>query len=254
MQTSSFEAMWPIMGKISWRRNYEAMLAAPLSVRDLVFGEMGWMAFRLTTVSFAFLTVLTLFGIPSSPLAILAWPAAVLTGLAFFADRGVHRHPEERQRVRGIFRFVINPLFLFSGTFFPVDRLPDAIEFIAALTRCTTAWRSSAGSCSRPSELANWPIHLGYLVVFLGIATWLAYRFLYRRLAARDGGHRSSDSCPQAGAGRHRLALRARRLVQRNMPSSTATAGWSSSAASSSPCSTCWALATGWGRSWATSR
>ena len=183
MQTSSFEAMWPIMGKISWRRNYEAMLAAPLSVRDLVFGEMGWMAFRLTTVSFAFLIVLTLFGIPSSPLAILAWPAAVLTGLAFFAAIVAFTATQKNDSgFAAIFRFVINPLFLFSGTFFPVDRLPDAIEFIAALTPLYHGVALIRGLMLETPELANWPIHLGYLVVFLGVATWLAYRFLYRRL------------------------------------------------------------------------
>jgi lipooligosaccharide transport system permease protein len=183
MQTATFEATFPIMGKISWRRNYEAMLAAPLSVRDLVLGEMGWMSVRLTTIAFAFLVVLTLFGIPTSPLALLAWPVAILTGLGFFtAIMAFTATQKNDSGFAALFRFVINPLFLFSGTFFPVDRLPDAIEFIAALTPLYHGVALIRGLMLETAELANWAVHLGYLVIFLAGAFVLAYRLLYRRM------------------------------------------------------------------------
>jgi len=47
MQTASFESTYPIMGKISWRRNYEAILATPLQVHHLLIGELSWIAFRM---------------------------------------------------------------------------------------------------------------------------------------------------------------------------------------------------------------
>jgi lipooligosaccharide transport system permease protein len=81
-----------------------------------------------------------------------------------------------------MFRFVINPLFLFSGTFFPVERLPDAIEFVAALTPLYHGVALIRGLMLQTPELANWPIHLGYLVVFLALASVLAYRLLHRRM------------------------------------------------------------------------
>jgi lipooligosaccharide transport system permease protein len=159
------------------------MLAAPLSVRDLVVGEMGWISVRLTTISFAFLVVLTLFGIPTSPLALLAWPAAVLTGLGFFtAIMAFTATQKNDSGFAALFRFVINPLFLFSGTFFPVDRLPDAIEFIAALTPLYHGVALIRGLMLETAELANWPVHLGYLVIFLAGAAWIAYRLLHRRM------------------------------------------------------------------------
>jgi lipooligosaccharide transport system permease protein len=183
MQTATFEATFPIMGKISWRRNYEAMLAAPLSVRDLVLGEMGWMSVRLTTIAFAFLVVLTLFGIPTSPLALLAWPVAILTGLGFFtAIMAFTATQKNDSGFAALFRFVINPLFLFSGTFFPVDRLPDAIEFIAALTPLYHGVALIRSLMLETPDLANWPIHLAYLLGFLAVAAILAYRLLYRRM------------------------------------------------------------------------
>ena len=86
MQTASFESTYPIMGKISWRRNYEAILATPMQVHHLLIGELALDRLpadapcRPSSWSCS-----TLFGIPRTPLAVLAIPAAVLTGLAFAA-------------------------------------------------------------------------------------------------------------------------------------------------------------------------
>jgi lipooligosaccharide transport system permease protein len=135
MQTASFESTYPIMGKISWRRNYEAILATPMQVHHLLIGELSWIAFRLTTMSTVFMVVLTLFGIPRSPLALLAIPAAVLTGLAFSAP--IIAFAATRTNDSGfaaLFRFVINPLFLFSGTFFPLSAYPPVLGAIVQVT------------------------------------------------------------------------------------------------------------------------
>ena len=158
MQTGSFEATLPDHGQDQLAAELRGHAGRPAAVRDLVFGEMGWMAFRLTTVSFAFLIVLTLFGIPSSPLAILAWPAAVLTGLGFFTAIMAFTATQKNDGgFAAMFRFVINPLFLFSGTFFPVDRLPDAIQFLAALTPLYHGVALIRGLCSRPRSWRTGP-------------------------------------------------------------------------------------------------
>ena len=182
MQTASFESTYPIMGKISWRRNYEAILATPMQVHHLLIGELSWIAFRLTTMSTVFMIVLTLFGIPRSPLALLAIPAAVLTGLAFSAP--IIAFAATRTNDSGfaaLFRFVINPLFLFSGTFFPVSQLPDAVEWVAAATPLYHGVALVRGAVLDAMP-ATWPLHLVYLVVFLGVTAAIANRLLYRRL------------------------------------------------------------------------
>ena len=141
MQSASFEATFPIMGKISWRKNYDAMLAAPLSVRDLVLGEMGWISFRLTTISLTFLVVLTVFAIPTSPLAVLAIPVAVLTGLAFFSVIMAFTATQKNDSgFAAMFRFVINPLFLFSGRFSPSTACRTRSSSSPRSRPCTTAW------------------------------------------------------------------------------------------------------------------
>ncbi len=182
MQTASFESTYPIMGKISWRRNYEAILATPMEVHHLLIGELGWIAFRLMTMSSVFLAVLTLFGIPRSPLALLAIPAAMLTGLAFAAPIiafSATRHNDSG--FAALFRFVINPLFLFSGTFFPVSTLPDAVRWVAAATPLYHGVALVRGAVldAMPAE---WPLHLAYLLVFVGVTGYIAFRLLRGRL------------------------------------------------------------------------
>jgi lipooligosaccharide transport system permease protein len=182
MQTASFESTYPIMGKISWRRNYEAILATPIEVHHLLIGELSWIAFRLTTMATVFMIVLTLFGIPRSPLALLAIPAAVLTGVAFAAPIiafSATRHNDSG--FAALFRFIINPLFLFSGTFFPVSQLPDAVEWVAAATPLYHGVALVRGAVldNMPS---TWPLHVAYLVAWVAITGYIAYRLLRRRL------------------------------------------------------------------------
>jgi len=182
MQTASFESTYPIMGKIAWRRNYEAILATPMQVHHLLLGELSWIGFRMTSMATAFMLVLTAFGIPRSPLAVLAIPFAVLTGLAFSAP--IIAFAATRTNDSGfaaLFRFVVNPLFLFSGTFFPVSQLPDAVEWIAAATPLYHGVALVRGAVLDAMP-ADWPLHLGYLLIFLGITAYVAERLLRRRL------------------------------------------------------------------------
>lgn len=184
MQSAVFESTFPIMGKIVWRRNYEAMLATPISVRDILGGELLWIAFRMTLISSVFLGVLTLFEIPRSPLALLAIPAAVLTGVAFSA--AIISFAATQRNDAGfawMFRFVINPLFLFSGTFFPLSQLPAPAQWLAAATPLYHGVSLTRGLILNDEILrAGWYWHIGYLVTFTGIFAVVAHRLLSRRL------------------------------------------------------------------------
>jgi lipooligosaccharide transport system permease protein len=135
MQTAAFETTYPIMGKIVWDKLYDAMLATPLTVRDLLAGELEWLVVRLTIVCAAFLLVAVAFGAVVLPLGLLALPVAVLTGLGFAAPIMAFSATQRQDSAFNVlFRFGITPLFLLSGTFFPLDRLPAAIRPLAYLT------------------------------------------------------------------------------------------------------------------------
>ena len=183
MQTCVFECSFPILGKIRWRRNYEAMLATPLDVTALTIGELGWMAFRATSVAAAFLVIITAFGLAWSPLAVLALPAAVLTGLGFAAWMIAFTATQKNDSgFAWIFRFVMNPLFLFSGVFFPVDRLPDVIEWLALATPLHHGVQLTRGTTLGTIGPGPAVLHSVYLIVFFVVGAVLARWSLHRRL------------------------------------------------------------------------
>jgi lipooligosaccharide transport system permease protein len=184
MQTATFESTYPIMNKIMWGRNYEAMLSTPLGIRSIVWGELGWTAFRIGTLATVFLVVLVLFGVTRSPLAVLAIPFAVLIGLAFSACLIAFTATQKNDvGFSAIFRFVINPLFLFSGTFFPLSQLPDQVEWVPWLTPLFHGVELVRGSILGTLDPVSAPAHLAYLLAMFGIGAWLAERNLTRRMA-----------------------------------------------------------------------
>jgi lipooligosaccharide transport system permease protein len=184
MQSAVFESTFPIMGKIMWRRNYEAMLATPIEVRHILGGELLWIGFRMVLISSVFLVVLTLFRIPTSALALLAIPCCVLLGLAFSA--AIISFAATQRNDAGfawMFRFVVNPLFLFSGTFFPLSQMPQWVQWIAAATPLYHGVSLVRGVVlDDAASLANWPWHVAYLVTFAAVFAVVGHRLLSRRL------------------------------------------------------------------------
>ena len=136
MQTSMGEATWPVMGAIKWDKTYLGMLATPLTVRDVMLGHQLYMTMRAAIVATAFTIVTALFGlVHSAGGALLAIPAATLTGTAFAAPVAAFAATQAREtNFILLYRFGLIPMFLFSGTFFPVSQLPAALQPIAWVT------------------------------------------------------------------------------------------------------------------------
>ena len=135
MQTGSFEATFPIMNGLVWNKVFHAMYATPIAPRDIALGNLLWMIARLTLISTVFTFVIVLFGVAASPEIVLAIPAAVLTGMAFAAPIGAFSATQKTpEKFATIFRFIITPMFLLSGTFYPLESLPAILQPIAWLT------------------------------------------------------------------------------------------------------------------------
>ena len=135
MQASANEATFPIMGGLMWSRIFHAMHATPIAPRDIVLGNLAWIAARLTLIASVFTVVIVAFGAAASPTIVLAIPAGVLTGMAFAAPIGAFAATQKTiNKFNAVFRFGITPLFLFSGTFFPISSLPQALQVFAWFT------------------------------------------------------------------------------------------------------------------------
>jgi lipooligosaccharide transport system permease protein len=180
MQISSFEASWPVLSAIKWDRQYHAMLATPLRIRDVILGHQAYFTFRLVLTATVYFVVIAAFGAVESPLGVLAIPVTVLVGLAFTAPLAAWAaHTQTEVSFIAIFRFVILPMFLFSGTFFPISSLPRALEVLAWFTPLwhgVTLCRDLTLGDVAPIDLA----HIAYLLAFIA-AGLIAARYTYTR-------------------------------------------------------------------------
>ena len=135
MQTAAAEASWPVMGAVRWMRIYHAQAATPLRVDDVFHGHVLWMLTRVVMTSAAVLVAAAVFQVPRSALTPLALPAATLTGAAFALPIAAWAVKQEGDSLFSVlFRLGITPMFLFSGTFFPVETLPAVLRAIAYAT------------------------------------------------------------------------------------------------------------------------
>jgi lipooligosaccharide transport system permease protein len=183
MQIATFEASWPVLSASKWDRQYHAMLAAPLRVRDVVIGHQTFFAFRLLSIAVIYFVVIAAFGAVESPLGILAIPVTVLVGLAFTAPMAAWAaHTNSEITFVAIFRFVVLPMFLFSGTFFPVSTLPTPLEVLAWLTPLwhgvTLSRDLTTGELSAGADM----LHLGYLLLWVAAGLTAALITYRRRL------------------------------------------------------------------------
>jgi lipooligosaccharide transport system permease protein len=183
VQVAGSESTNPIMARIKWDRIYEAMLATPMTVVDLVAGQLAWIALRLLQTSVVFFGVMTLFGAVESPAAVLAVPAAVLTGMAMSAPICAWAATRENDYAMAtVWRFVIMPMFLFSGTFFPISQLPSGIRPIAYVTPLWHGVDLCRSFALGTAEL--WPVvgHVAYLASLFAVGCVFCSIAFRRRL------------------------------------------------------------------------
>ena len=183
MQAAAGESTFPIIGGIVWDRTFLGMLMTPIRVRDVLFGKVAYICVRLTLVCSVFFVVMLLFGATHGLQAILAVPAAVLTGLAFTTPIVAFSATQKNANgFNALFRFGVIPLFLFSGTFFPIAQLPALLQPLALVTPlwhgvdlCRTL---ALGTADAPGIL----VHVAYLSVMAGGGLILAERAFRSRL------------------------------------------------------------------------
>jgi lipooligosaccharide transport system permease protein len=184
MQIATQESTYPVLAAVKWLRTYFAMLASPLRVVDLLVGHLLWIAIRVTLTVLMFLAVMELFGAGHHWTVLLALPSAVLTGMAFGVPIAAFSATRDGDAAfAALFRFVIMPMFLFSGTFFPVSQLPTVFRYVAY---ATPLWhgvdmcRSLALGTATPGRVG---LNAAYLAIFVAVGYVAARRSYQRRLA-----------------------------------------------------------------------
>jgi lipooligosaccharide transport system permease protein len=167
--------------KLRYNKTFEAILATPLSPGDVAVGELVWALIRGGIYAIAFLIVMAVLGLVASPLLILALPAALLIGFGFGGVAMAATSFMRTWQDFDLIQLVILPMFLFSGTFYPIDAYPEPIRTIVQLTplyQGVDLLRSLAVGHIDWSSL----VHVGYLVVMGIVGLYVVSRRLDKLL------------------------------------------------------------------------
>ena len=182
MQTAVGLSMYPVFSAVKWQQTYQAAAATPLRPADIYRGHVMFTTLRLIMNMVVFLAIMGLFGVIRSPWMVAGVPVAVLTGLAFAAplDAFAVTRKKNDQAFNVIFRFGMIPLFLFSGTFFPVTQLPAWIRPVAYATPLWHGVALCRALNSGTPDLLGALGHVSYLAALTGLSLVVG-QIAYRR-------------------------------------------------------------------------
>jgi lipooligosaccharide transport system permease protein len=183
MQTAVGDTTYPVFGSVKWNKTYQAAVASPLRPADIFHGHLLFVTLRLSMNFAVFLAVAAALGGVRSPWALAALPVAVLTGLAFATPIeawSVTRTKDTSFSV--IFRFGMIPLFLFSGTFFPITQLPAWLRPVAYVTPLWHGVSLCRALSLGTAHLGGALVHVACLVAFAAAGLVAGNRSYRRRL------------------------------------------------------------------------
>lgn len=184
MFTASFESMFSGFSRMHGQKTWDAILYAPLTIDDVVAGEIIWAASKAWLSGATILAVVAVFGLATSPLVVLALPVAFLVGLAFAAVGMIMTVLAKNWDFFSFYMtLIMTPMTMVSGVFFPADQLPKPVLAVAQalplyhgveLVRPLVAGRVPSGSA----------LHIAVLLVYAAAGTMITIAFARRRFSA----------------------------------------------------------------------
>jgi lipooligosaccharide transport system permease protein len=184
LQAAAGNSLWPVMGAMKWARTFHAAAATPVSPGQVYGGYIAWTGARMAMNGALFVLIAALLGAVPSPWGVLAVPASVLGGLAFAAPLTAYSAGRDSEMSFPIIlRVAVMPMFLFAGTFFPVDQLPDWLEPLARVTPLWHAVELCRGATTGSLSLMAAVGHTAFLVAVTAAGCWWGVRVFRSRLA-----------------------------------------------------------------------
>ncbi len=174
MMQAAQESMWPVMAGTKWLGTYHAAVSTPLSAGAVFAGHVLWICLRALLSATIFLIVAVILGGVPSVWGVLAVPATVLGASVFAAALNGYAVTQESDiPFAVIMRIGLFPLFLFSGTFFPISRLPDWLQPVSWLSPLWhTVELCRAATTGSPPSVGSVLGHVSFLVACLAAGCW----------------------------------------------------------------------------------
>jgi lipooligosaccharide transport system permease protein len=182
MFTSSFEGMYSAFSRMHVQRTWDAIINAPIALDDVMMAEWLWCATKAVMSTAAILVVILALGFGHTWLALWILPLGFLVGLCFGAFGLVMNSlAPSYDFFTYFFTLVLTPMLLFSGVYFPVDRMPAWLADIASALPL-----KHAIDIARPLMLGDVPsgimLHVAVLAAYSLVAYYVALTLTRRRL------------------------------------------------------------------------
>ncbi|HWC81413.1 MAG TPA: ABC transporter permease [Pseudonocardiaceae bacterium] len=176
VQNAAGEGTFPVLGAFKWHKTYFGVTATPITPDQVVAGQFVWMALRMLASGAVYLIIAVAIGAITSPLAIVSLFFSVLCGMAFAAPVVAYAATvvTEGNGFNVIFRFIVVPMTLFSGTMFPVSQLPVWIQPLAWITPLWHGTELARGIAL--GDLGFWAAigHILFLVAMFAVGAAIA--------------------------------------------------------------------------------
>lgn len=179
------ETMFPVMDGFKWGKQYFARATTAASPTQVALGELIAIAIRMAAEAAVFWVVLVLLGATSPTTSWLMIPITALAGLAFGAPLMAYSSTleDEGYQFSMVQRFIVMPMFLFAGTFYPLASMPSYLQWIGWIS---PMWHGTqlarAVSFGLPTSEVEVVVHLAFLVALAALGAWLSIRNFTSRL------------------------------------------------------------------------
>ncbi|MEE9596984.1 MAG: ABC transporter permease [Acidiferrobacterales bacterium] len=182
MTTATFEGMYSVYTRMVPQRTYDAMLATPTEVDDILAGEMFWCATKSLINGIAILAVAAILGAVADMRALLVLPVVFLIGLCFAGPAMVMTSVSKGYDFFAYyFTLVITPMFIVCGVFYPTNVLPEFMQRFVQVLPLT-----HAVALTRPlivgQPLTDVALHISVLLAYAVIGYYIAVILTRRRL------------------------------------------------------------------------
>jgi lipooligosaccharide transport system permease protein len=148
----------------------------------MLMGHLLYIATRAAMVTGVYLLIVTFFGVVHSAFAVLAIPIGVLLGLSLAGWVSALAIHAENDPFNPLFRFVVMPMFLFSGTFFPITRLPHGLREMAYATPLWNAVDFDRAATLGTLTWSRGLLHVVYFLIVIGAGVYVAHRAYRKKL------------------------------------------------------------------------
>ncbi|QEW02400.1 ABC transporter permease [Microbacterium lushaniae] len=186
ISVASEEFTYPVMAGFKWRRYFYGFNASPLSSPQIANGVILGASARMFIAVAAYYLFIWVFGaVPNPATGWISIAVGVLAGVSFGIPLMAYAASieDDKGQFALVQRFIFMPMFLFSGTFYPLETLPGWLQWIGWIS---PLWHASElgrmltyGSVDAPAAGS----HLAYLLVLAGVGYLLGRRIFERRLA-----------------------------------------------------------------------